>query len=259
MLRGGRGLIVVGGVGAHHRQGVRRVDADAAPMTIVTVVGELGGQRSLRVGIVVLAREGRGRRVGGRWPRRVAMTEMAVTSVVDVVGYGPADAGGVDPFAPPGDRGGRRGQGVRGGTRPRLPPVHGTLVGAASSLAVLGLAVSFGDVRTPILLVVAGPARLLNDVVAADLAYHAPDGAGGDGRRRPDGDDVARSTFGRGHRRRGRPPRAESGRAEAGVLGGVDLAVLELMGGLYHLLEDGEGRRAARVARARGVAGAGGG
>ena len=170
MMRGGGGLIVVGGVGAHHRQGVRRVDADAFPMTIVAVVGELGGQRSLGVGIVVLAREGRGRRVGGRWPRRFAMTMMAVLPVVDVVGYGPTNAVGVDPFVPTGGRGGRRGQGVGGGTRPRLPPVHRTLVGASSSLAVLGLTVSSGVVGTPILLVAASPARLLHDVVGADHA-----------------------------------------------------------------------------------------
>ena len=135
-------------------------------MTIVAVVGELGGQRSLGVGIVVLAREGRGRRVGG--PRRVAIT--AVLPVVDVVGYGPTNAVGVDPFVPTGGRGGRRGQGVGGGTRPRLPPVHRTLVGASSSLVVLGLTVSNRVVGTPILLVAAGPARLLHDVVGADHA-----------------------------------------------------------------------------------------
>ena len=135
-------------------------------MTIVAVVGELGCQRSLGVGIVVLAREGRVRRVGG--PRRVAIT--AVLPVVDVVGYGPTNAVGVDPFVPTSGRGGRRGQGVGGGTRPRLPPVQRTLVGASSSLVVLGLTVSNRVVGTPILLVAAGPARLLHDVVGADHA-----------------------------------------------------------------------------------------
>ncbi len=253
-------------MGAHHSR-IRRIPrlrrTGAATFGVIIPVVELGGQWGT-LGRIVSKREGRWkmsrrrlkvlkkrRMMSGveRQRHRIVLT-MVVSSpshstVVDVVGYGPANARCLF-FLPVGRR--RRGECLRCWAFYRLPRVHRTMVRA---MVILGVATS--------ILLGWDATRLPHYVVVANLAYHTP--ANNDGSPRCDGrvgPEVLVRSFGRDRSRRFYcPARAETGGTQPCVLGSIDLTLLDFLRGLYHLLEDGKGRGTTSGACARGVSGTG--